>query len=82
MKAVLVMTSFVTRVIVSDGATEEQIINVAKQKHRNNIELDFGSCIEEIMPDEEVPYNPETDGTPISSIADVFSLFHQNKNPV
>lgn len=59
MKAVLVMTSFVTRVIVNDDATEAQIIERAMYQHLENVPSDFGENIEEIIDDEEVPYDPE-----------------------
>lgn len=59
MKAMLVMTSFVTRVIVEDNATEDNIIFHATNKIVDQVLNEFDENIEEICSDLEQPYNPE-----------------------
>lgn len=61
MKAKLVYCSFVTRVVVADNATEDQIIQESKDQFIQKVRDDLGENIEEIIEDEECPYNPETD---------------------
>lgn len=75
MKAVLVMTSFVTRVIVEDTATDDEIILAAQYKHQINITEEFSNNVENILLDSEQMYDEKTDGIPIKSLQDVFNSF-------
>jgi len=61
MKAKLVYCSFVTRVVVPDDATEEQIIDLSRSNFIEKIWNDLSENIEEIIDDEEVPYNSKVD---------------------
>ena len=59
--AKLVYMSMATRVIVNQDATEEQILEVARSKFIEKCRTDLGDNIEEIVDDEECPYDPATD---------------------
>lgn len=62
MKAMLVMASFMTRVVVEDNATEEEIILSAHDNFRDVINNGtIGDNIESIEIDDECPYNEEED---------------------
>lgn len=61
MKAVLVYWSPITRVIVPDDATDEDIEMIAQSQIRDKLESDFLENIEKIIPDTERPYDPEFD---------------------
>jgi hypothetical protein len=53
--AKLVYYSFVTRVIVDENATEEEIIQASKTKMLDKVKNELGENIEEIIDDEECP---------------------------
>ena len=59
--AKLVYVSLMTRVIVDDDATEAQILDVAKPRLIYTMNSDLSEIIEEIVDDEEVPYDPNHD---------------------
>ncbi|MEX0598467.1 MAG: hypothetical protein WD512_18440 [Candidatus Paceibacterota bacterium] len=54
--AKLVTVSFMTRVVVDEDASEDQIIEAARPKFFEKVKVDLGDCIEEIIDDEEMPY--------------------------
>lgn len=60
-KAYLVYFYPATRVVVDEGATEEEIIEKAKPKIRHIVENEFSDNIEKIEEDLEQPYDPKTD---------------------
>jgi hypothetical protein len=57
--AKLVYVSMVTRVIVDEDATEEQIINVAQYKFMDKVQTELCENLENIVDDTECPYDPE-----------------------
>jgi hypothetical protein len=57
--AKLVYVSMVTRVIVDEDATDEQIIQASKNNFVEKVLNELGENLEEIVDDEEVPYDPE-----------------------
>jgi len=57
--AKLVYMSMVTRVIVDEDATEDQIIQASKDSFVEKVLNELGENLEEIVDDEEVPYDPE-----------------------
>lgn len=57
--AKLVYMSMVTRVIVDEDATEDQIIQASKNSFIEKVLNELGENLEEITDDEEVPYDPE-----------------------
>ncbi len=57
--AKLVYVSMVTRVIVDEDATDEQIIQASKNSFVEKVRNELGENLEEIVDDEEVPYDPE-----------------------
>lgn len=59
--AKLVYLTLVTRVVVDENATDEQIIDVAKDRFIDQIEMEIDEHIEDIVDDEECPYHPSTD---------------------
>lgn len=61
MKAKLVYCSFMTRVVVPDDATEDQVIEKAKDNLFEKVRNDLHENIEEVIDDEEVPYDPKHD---------------------
>jgi hypothetical protein len=54
--AKLVMVSLMTRVVVDENDTEEQIIEASRLKFLSKIENELGEHIELIENDEEVPF--------------------------
>ena len=54
--AKLITVSLMTRVIVEEDATKDQIIEASKLNFCNKIIFDLGDNIEEIDDDEECPY--------------------------
>lgn len=61
MKAKLVYTSFLTRVVVDDNATDEQIIDMARPKLVEQVRTELTENLEEIVDDEECPYDSSFD---------------------
>lgn len=59
--AKLVTVSLMTRVIVDENATEQEIIDAARSRFIDKIETDLGDNIEEIFDDDECPYDPDLD---------------------
>jgi len=59
--AKLVYANLLTRVIVDENASEEEIIEVSKEKFIDKIKTELGENIEEIEDDTEVPYDEEYD---------------------
>ena len=59
--AKLVYVSLVTRVVVEDSATEDEIIEMAKDRLIDNIKTCLGENIDSIEDDTEVLYDPEFD---------------------
>ena len=57
--AKLVYVSMVTRVIVDEDATEEQIINLAQYKFMDKVQTELCENLENIVDDVECPYDPE-----------------------
>lgn len=62
--AKLVYVSLVTRVIVDENATDEQILEAAKSHFIEKVETELGEHLEEIIDDEECPYDPAVELTP------------------
>ena len=60
-KAMLVYTTFVTRVIVDENATDEEIIEAAAPKLAEQALYELSENIDEITFDEDCPYNPDHD---------------------
>jgi hypothetical protein len=58
--AKIVLVSFMTRVIVDEHATEEEIINAARPKIAEKVAAELGENIEEIYDDEECPFGSIT----------------------
>ena len=59
--AKLVSVSLITRVIVDENATEEQILNEAKDSFLDKIYRELGEHVEDIADDTECPYDKEFD---------------------
>jgi hypothetical protein len=59
--AKLVRVSMVTRVVVEDTATDEQIIDVAKMRFIDKLNSEAGENIEDIVDDFECPYDEALD---------------------
>ena len=58
-KAMLVRFGIVTRVIVDDTATEDEIIEAAAEKvNKPSYDLDLIENVESVEEDKECPYNP------------------------
>jgi hypothetical protein len=62
--AKLVYVSMVTRVIVDEDATDEQIIQAARPQFAEKVQTELGENLEEIVNDEECPYDPAIELTP------------------
>ena len=60
--AKLVYVSLMTRVIVEDTATEREILEQCQGKFIEKIEYELSENLEEIVDDEECPYDPKLDG--------------------
>mgnify|MGYP003443030125 FL=1 len=61
MKAVLVYWSPVTRVVVPDNATDNDIILAASDNFHEKLLHEYGENIEKVIDDIECPYDPEFD---------------------
>ena len=60
--AKLVYLNLLTRVVVDEDATEEEIIKASRHKFIDKVsDESFGENIEDIVDDEECPYDPEFD---------------------
>ncbi len=59
--AKLVHYSFVTRVIVDETATDEEIIEASKNNMCIKIPNELGANLQDIDDDEDCPYDPEHD---------------------
>jgi hypothetical protein len=59
--AKLVCVSLMTRVVVDEDATEEQIIDAAKHRFIDKLNTEIDENIESIEDDEECPYDPDLD---------------------
>ena len=53
--AKLVLVSLMTRVIVDENATEDEIIIASKKKFHTLVDENLGDNVEEIIDDEEIP---------------------------
>jgi hypothetical protein len=60
--AKLVKVSLMTRVIVDETATEKDILEQCQGKFIEKIDYELSENLEEIVDDEECPYDPEFDG--------------------
>lgn len=60
--AKLVYISLATRVIVDANATEEEIVEASKENFLNKINTELHENLEEILDDEEMPFNKSYDG--------------------
>jgi hypothetical protein len=56
--AMLVCTSFVTRVMVPKGSTEDQILEAAKPITAHQVQHEYVENVEELFEDLEEPYHP------------------------
>ena len=59
--AKLVCVSFVTRVIVDENATLDEIMNEARPKLINKVLNELSENLEDVIEDKEVPYNTKFD---------------------
>ena len=59
--AKLVSVSLITRVIVDEGASESEILELAGIKLAEKIQHELTEHLEEIEDDVECPYDPEFD---------------------
>lgn len=59
--AKLVYVSLVTRVVVDENATDEQIVEASKSKFIDKVNTELMENLEEIIDDEECPYDSEFD---------------------
>jgi len=59
--AKLVYVSLATRVIVDENASESEILEKAKNKFLNKIGTELSEHLEEIVDDEECPFDEEFD---------------------
>jgi len=59
--AKLVYVSLASRVVVDEEATFEEIVKAAKSNLVYRVTNELGENIEEIIPDEEMPYDPSSD---------------------
>lgn len=60
--AKLVLWSPMTRVIVDEDATYDEIVEAAREKFLDKIKYEYLENIEDVIDDLEVPYDPNTDG--------------------
>jgi hypothetical protein len=56
--AKLVYVSLVTRVVVDENASEDEILNTARSKFIEKVTNELGENLEEIVDDTECPYDP------------------------
>jgi hypothetical protein len=54
--AKLVMVSLMTRVVVDDSATDEQILDEARTKFIEKVNTELGENLDDIYDDTECPY--------------------------
>jgi hypothetical protein len=54
--AKLVYVSMVTRVVVDENATDEQILEAARANFIEKVQTELGEHLEEIIDDEECPF--------------------------
>lgn len=59
--AKLVYVSMATRIVVEDTATEDEILNVASMRFIDKITNELSEHIEDIVDDEECPYDEDLD---------------------
>lgn len=59
--AKLVYVSLVTRVVVDENATDDQIVDAAKPRLMDTIKCDLDEDVAFINDDVECPYDPELD---------------------
>ncbi len=59
--AKLVYVSMVTRVVVDEDATQEQILEAAKHRFIDKLQTELGENLEDIVDDAECPYDPDMD---------------------
>ncbi len=59
--AKLVYVSLATRVVVDEGASFEEIVKAAKPRLAFKVANELGDNLDEIIPDEEMPYDPSSD---------------------
>jgi uncharacterized protein YbcI len=57
--AKLVYVSLATRVVVDENATDEQILEAARANFIEKIQTELSEHLEEIIDDEECPYEPQ-----------------------
>jgi hypothetical protein len=62
--AKLVFVSLATRVVVDENATDEEILNIAKPRFEQKVAYELSEHLEEILDDEECPYDPVVELTP------------------
>jgi hypothetical protein len=62
--AKLVYISLATRVVVDENASEEEILNAARPNFTTKVQDELGEHLEEILDDEECPYDPVVELTP------------------
>lgn len=61
--AKLVLWSPMTRVVVDEDATYDEIVEAARGKFKGKLDWEYEANIEEVLDDEECPYNPEEEFT-------------------
>lgn len=59
--AKLVYISLVTRVVVDENASEDDILNAARPKFAAKVFKELSENVGEIVDEEESPYDPEFD---------------------
>jgi len=59
--AKLVYVSLMTRVVVDENATDEQILNAAKPNFEQKIAYELNEHLEDIVDDTECPYDENFD---------------------
>ena len=59
--AKMVVASFITRVVVEDTATYEEILDAAKLRIADKVQTEFDENIESVFDDAEMPYCPDID---------------------
>ena len=74
MKAILIKTSFLTRVIVSDDATKEEILERGRHRLKKDIAAKHDTSIEGVGEDTESPYDAALDAPVIYPFAQHFKI--------
>lgn len=59
--AKLVSISLITRVVVDENATDDEIIQASRANFINKIQVELGEHVEEIVDDEVVPFGEAPD---------------------